>query len=65
MTFTLGVFFGLILGILIAVALLIGQALLHKKGIEITRPLNKLAKKDVEIINPLKEHRAKKIFEEL
>jgi len=59
MIFILGVLFGFSITIL----LLIGQAILHKKGISIDTPIHKIAKRDVFLINPKKEAKIKKIHE--
>ena len=61
MIFILGVLFG----VLIAILLLIGQAVLYKQGITIDTPLKKISKKKFHLINPKKEQRTKKIFENL
>jgi len=59
MIFILGVLFGFSITIL----LLIGQAVLHKQGISIETPLQKIAKKKAFLINPKKEAKIKKIHE--
>lgn len=61
MIFILGVFFGL----LIAILLLIGQAVLHKKGITLETPIQKISKKGVVLINPKKDKKIKDAFEKL
>jgi len=58
----LGVFFGLILGIAISILILIGQAILYKKGITIDTPIQKISKKEVMLINPKKDRAIKNII---
>lgn len=63
----MGVFFmfGVVIGILVSVFLLVAQAILYRKGIKLTDKIEKISKRKTVFINPVKEHRAKKIFEEL